>query len=66
MQPRIGILTLAVNNLERSLGFYRGDGYAGYFADPDGHLWEVLFTPRWNGTLPQRETSRNRFTISRA
>lgn len=20
-------------------------GYAGYFADPDGHLWEVLFNP---------------------
>lgn len=24
-------------------------GYAGYFADPDGHLWEVLFNP---GLLP--------------
>jgi uncharacterized protein len=21
------------------------DGYAGYFADPDGHLWEVVFNP---------------------
>jgi catechol 2,3-dioxygenase-like lactoylglutathione lyase family enzyme len=21
-------------------------GYAGYFQDPDGHLWEVLFNPR--------------------
>jgi catechol 2,3-dioxygenase-like lactoylglutathione lyase family enzyme len=20
-------------------------GYAGYFADPDGHLWEVIFNP---------------------
>lgn len=20
-------------------------GYAGYFADPDGHLWEVVFNP---------------------
>ena len=20
-------------------------GYAGYFADPDGHLWEVAFNP---------------------
>jgi catechol 2,3-dioxygenase-like lactoylglutathione lyase family enzyme len=20
-------------------------GYAGYFADPDGHLWEILFNP---------------------
>ena len=24
-------------------------GYAGYFADPDGHLWEVAFNP---GMLP--------------
>ena len=24
-------------------------GYAGYFADPDGHLWEVVFNP---GALP--------------
>jgi len=22
-------------------------GYAGYFADPDGHLWEVAWNPRW-------------------
>ncbi len=20
-------------------------GYAGYFADPDGHLWEVVWNP---------------------
>lgn len=20
-------------------------GYAGYFADPDGHLWDVVFNP---------------------
>jgi len=20
-------------------------GYAGYFADPDGHLWEIAFNP---------------------
>ncbi len=30
-------------------------GYAGYFADPDGHLWEVAhnpgFTLRADGTL---------------
>jgi hypothetical protein len=25
-------------------------GYAGYFADPDGHLWEVVFNP---DALPQ-------------
>lgn len=22
-------------------------GYAGYFADPDGHLWEVAWNPHW-------------------
>lgn len=22
-------------------------GYTGYFADPDGHLWEVAFNPGW-------------------
>lgn len=22
-------------------------GYAGYFQDPDGHLWEVAWNPRW-------------------
>ena len=21
-------------------------GYAGWFADPDGHLWEIVFNPR--------------------
>lgn len=24
-------------------------GYAGYFQDPDGHLWEVAWNPRWVG-----------------
>ena len=22
-------------------------GYAGYFSDPDGHLWEVVHNPEW-------------------
>jgi predicted lactoylglutathione lyase len=22
-------------------------GYAGYFADPDGHVWEVAYNPAW-------------------
>jgi uncharacterized glyoxalase superfamily protein PhnB len=22
-------------------------GYTGYFADPDGHLWEVAHNPDW-------------------
>ncbi|RPJ47485.1 MAG: VOC family protein [Betaproteobacteria bacterium] len=26
-------------------------GYAGYFQDPDGHLWEVAWNPRW--TVPE-------------
>ena len=25
-------------------------GYAGYFQDPDGHVWEVAWNPHW--TLP--------------
>ena len=23
-------------------------GYAGYFTDPDSHLWEVVFNPQWS------------------
>ena len=23
-------------------------GYAGYFQDPDGHLWEVVWNPDWH------------------
>ena len=23
-------------------------GYAGYFQDPDGHVWEVVWNPEWN------------------
>jgi uncharacterized glyoxalase superfamily protein PhnB len=26
-------------------------GYAGYFQDPDGHLWEVAWNPQW--TVPE-------------
>lgn len=22
-------------------------GYAGYFQDPDGHLWEIVWNPEW-------------------
>ncbi len=38
-------------------------GYAGYFADPDGHLWEVAHNPFWTMDdegrvqLPDREMS---------
>jgi uncharacterized protein len=24
-------------------------GYAGYFQDPDGHVWEVAWNPAWTG-----------------
>jgi len=27
-------------------------GYAGYFQDPDGHLWEVVWNPQ---LLPENE-----------
>lgn len=23
-------------------------GYSGYFQDPDGHLWEVVWNPKWS------------------
>lgn len=25
-------------------------GYSGYFQDPDGHLWEVVWNPQWEMT----------------
>jgi len=25
-------------------------GYSGYFADPDGHLWEIAWNPDWTLT----------------
>jgi len=28
-------------------------GYAGYFQDPDGHLWEIAWNPEW--PLPEEE-----------
>jgi uncharacterized protein len=27
-------------------------GYAGYFQDPDGHVWEVVWNPRWEDAEP--------------
>lgn len=24
-------------------------GYSGYFQDPDGHVWEVVWNPAWTG-----------------
>ena len=32
-------------------------GYAGYFADPDGHLWEIAFNPHtWIGPVDEEAT----------
>lgn len=29
-------------------------GYAGYFQDPDGHLWEVAWNPQWDAEGPRQ------------
>ena len=26
-------------------------GYSGYFHDPDGHLWEIVWHPQWSAAL---------------
>jgi uncharacterized protein len=31
-------------------------GYAGYFQDPDKHLWEIAWNPQW--TVPDQETAK--------
>ncbi len=76
MKPRITMVTLGVDDLERAVRFYRDGlgletpgivgtafehdavaivkpargtfwgGYAGYFQDPDQHLWEVAWNPQ--------------------
>ena len=36
-------------------------GYSGYFADPDGHPWEVAFNPHWplagDGSLKMKDAT---------
>jgi hypothetical protein len=27
-------------------------GYAGYFSDPDDHLWEIVWNPAWESPAP--------------
>jgi len=27
-------------------------GYSGYFQDPDGHLWEIVYNPDWKPDTP--------------
>ena len=38
-------------------------GYSGYFADPDGHAWEIAYNPFWpldeEGYLARAEPQRN-------
>jgi len=56
MEPRISIITLGVSDLEVSRRFYRdglglplrpGPEGMEYFADPDGHPWEVAWNPHF-------------------
>jgi hypothetical protein len=39
MKPRITLIILGVDDLERAVQFY--------FQDPDAHLWEVAWNPQW-------------------
>jgi catechol 2,3-dioxygenase-like lactoylglutathione lyase family enzyme len=59
MEPRITIIALGVEDLDRSIAFYEKGlglprkpgqqvfwgGYSGYFKDPDGFYWEVAHNP---------------------
>ena len=80
MKPKMTVITLGVDDLEKSLRFYQDGlgfptegivgqtfeygavivkpahdtfwgGYSGYFQDPDGHLWEVVWNPQWEDVL---------------
>ncbi|MHB8883458.1 MAG: VOC family protein [Thermodesulfovibrionales bacterium] len=33
--------------LTKPVDYTFGDGYAGYFQDPDEHLWEAAWNPSW-------------------
>jgi uncharacterized glyoxalase superfamily protein PhnB len=46
MNPHVAVITLGVEDLQRARAFYGArptswGGYGGYFADPEGYLWEV-------------------------
>ncbi len=57
MEPRISLITLGVSDLQLAVQggaklvkeAMEADwgGYSGYFADPDGHLWEVAWNPHF-------------------
>ena len=38
MKPQVTFITLGVDDLQRAVAFYR-----------DGHLWEVVFNPAYQG-----------------
>jgi uncharacterized glyoxalase superfamily protein PhnB len=42
MEQRLSLVTLGVAEVARD-AFW--GGYSGYFADPDGHPWEVAWNP---------------------
>lgn len=42
MKPRITVITVVKPAQDTFWG-----GYAGYFQDPDQHLWEVVWNPLW-------------------
>ena len=46
----LGALAVAAP-VRAQMDVYRGvelwGGYAGYFQDPDGHLWEVVWNPQF-------------------
>jgi hypothetical protein len=48
MEPRITLLTLGVDDLERSPAREtHWGGYVGYFAAPDGHVREIAWNPHF-------------------
>ncbi|MDR6551123.1 VOC family protein [Paenibacillus qinlingensis] len=42
-QARIAGATITVSPHDTFWG-----GYSGYFQDPDGHVWEVVWNPQWD------------------
>ena len=42
----LGLAVSAGARLVKPAGRVSWGGYMGYFADPDGHLWEVCFNPQ--------------------
>jgi len=43
----IAAATRAGAHIQKSAAQTFWGGYAGYFQDPDGHLWEVVWNPAW-------------------